>query len=158
LSKKVAVIGIGNTLRRDDGIGMVILESLLKFYQREEVEYFNFGTASFDLLHRLQKYATALLIDGIDARLAAGQLKVFALKDADYNFQRAATSTHELNLRDIFTLSRKLNLKTKIYVAGIQVEDTSFGEGLSRVLEEKKEEIAREISTFIDEVLLKSAV
>jgi len=158
LSKKVAIIGIGNTLRRDDGIGIIILESLLKFYQREGVAYLDFGIASFDLAHRMQDYDSVLLIDGVNAGLSPGELKIFELKDAEYNLKNPAMSTHELSLKDIFEFSKNFNLKARIYVAGIQVGDTSFGEGLSGALEKKKEEIAGKISAFIDKNILSTAI
>ena len=147
--RKIAVIGLGNTLRRDDGIGIVILESLLKFYKRNDIDYLNFGSASFDLLHQLKAYDTVLLIDGINAGLKAGELKISRLRDIEYKLDNFVTSTHEFDLKDIFELSKKLGIKTKIYVAGIQVEDTSFGEGLSETLKQRKEDILKEIITFI---------
>jgi len=150
LSNKIAIIGIGNTLRRDDGIGIIILESLLKLYKREDIDYFDFDSASFDLLHRIKNYDSVLLIDGINAGFSLGELKVSELKDIDYKLDGSFTSTHELNLKNIFELSKKLEIKTKIYLAGIQVADTSFGEGLSEVLEQKKEEITKGIATFIN--------
>lgn len=153
LPKKIAVIGIGNILRRDDGIGITILESLLRFYKREDVDYLNFGSASFDLLHRLKPYETVLLIDGINAGLKAGELIISELKDIQYKLKDSVTSTHELNLKNIFELSKNLEIKTKIYVAGISTEDVSFQEGLSETLKQKKEEIAKEIAAFIDKIL-----
>ena len=149
MSKKIAIIGLGNTLRRDDGIGIVILESLLKFYKRNDIDYLNFGSASFDLLHQLKAYDTVLLIDGINAGLKAGELKISRLRDIEYKLDNFVTSTHEFDLKDIFELSKKLGIKTKIYLAGIQVEDTSFGEGLSETLKQRKEDILKEIITFI---------
>jgi len=149
LSKKIAIIGLGNTLRRDDGIGIVILESLLKFYKRNDIDYLNFGSASFDLLHQLKAYDTVLLIDGVNAGLKAGELKISQLRDIEYKLDNFVTSTHEFNLKDIFELSKKLGIKTKIYLAGIQVQDTSFGEGLSQTLKQRKEDILKEIITFI---------
>jgi len=154
LSKKVAVIGIGNTLRRDDGIGIIILESLLKLYHRGGIDYLNFGTASFDLLHRIKNYDAVLLIDGINANLTIGELKIFEPGNAEYDLTNSIGSTHELNLKDIFELSGNLGLKTKVYVAGIQVKDTSFGEGLSDALNNQKEEVIKKISAFIDKSLI----
>ena len=152
MSKKQAVIGLGNTLRRDDGIGITILESLLNFYKRQDLDYLNFGSASFDLLHRLKAYDKALLIDGVDAGLGVGELLISELKDIEYKLGDFVTSTHELNLKSIFELSKNLSIKTKIYIAGIQVGDTSFGEGLSVPLKSKVEDITKEIAAFVDEV------
>lgn len=152
MSKKIAVIGIGNTLRRDDGIGIIVLESLLKFYKREGIDYLNFGIATFDLLHRIRNYDTVLLIDGVRTNLPVGELKIFELGNIKYNTDNLATSTHELNLEDVFKLSKKIALKTKIYVAGIQIGDLSYNEGLSDILKNKQEEIIRQINLFIDKI------
>ena len=154
MSKKAAIIGIGNILRRDDGIGIIVLESLLNFYKRQNLDYFNFSSASFDLLHRIKTYDAVLLIDGINAGLEAGELKISELKDIDYKIDNSFTSTHEFNLKSMFELSKKLGIKTKIYLAGIQVRDTSFGEGLSEALKNKKKEIVRQVSIFIEKTFL----
>ena len=152
--KKIAVIGLGNTLRRDDGIGVLILESLLNHYQRANIDYLNFGSASFDLMHRLQDYDVALLIDGISsAGLAAGELKIFSLDEAAFPEDGGAISSHELNLKDIFKLAQKLEIRTKIYVAGIQVDDVGFSESLSNTLRTKLVDLTKQVDKFIQERL-----
>jgi len=148
--QRLAVIGIGNTLRRDDGIGVIVLGSLLKFYKRKGIDYFDFTATSFDLLHRIKAYDEVLLIDGISAGLSVGELLISELKDIEYKLDNLITSTHELNLKSVFEFSKNLDIKTKIYLAGIQVEDVSFGESLSSALEQKKEKIIKEIAAFID--------
>ncbi len=153
MSKKIAVIGLGNTLRRDDGIGIAILESLLTSYKRKDIDYLNFGVASFDLLHRIKDYQVVLLIDAIDAGLACAELKLFTLDKIDYNLKNSPTSSHELDLRTIFKLYKKLKLKTGVYIAGIQAKDVSFGQGFSEPLKNRQEELAEKISVFIDKKL-----
>lgn len=149
MSNKIAVIGLGNTLRRDDGIGIIILDSLLSSYRREGVDYLNFGIASFDLIHKLQEYDTVLLIDGIDAGLAPGELKIFELKDIAYVSKEAPVSTHEFDLKSLFELYNRFELKSKIYVAGIQVQDVSYGEGLSEELKNKLQDNIEKINNFL---------
>lgn len=150
MPKKTAVIGLGNTLRRDDGIGILVFEALLKFYRKAGIDYLNFGTAGFDLIHRIGEFDAVLLIDAIDASLPAGALRIFEPGDVSFNLKGPGTSTHEFDLRSIFELYAKLNLKTKIYVAGIQVEDTSWVEGLTSALQKKKDGLVKQISSFID--------
>lgn len=154
MSNKIAVIGLGNSLRRDDGIGVIILESLLNNYKRGKIDYLNFGSASFDLMHRLQDYDKALLIDGINAGMPTGALKIFDLEQASFTEKDNLISSHELNLKDIFKLTRNLEIKAKIYVAGIQVQDVNFGESLSAPLKESLEEITKQVDKFIQEKLL----
>ena len=153
-SKKFAVIGLGNTLRRDDGIGIVILEALLNSFRKPGIDYLNFGIASFDLIYKLQEYDAVLLIDGIDAGLAPGELKIFELKDIAYVSKEAPVSTHEFDLKSLFELYKRFELKSKIYVVGIQAQDTSYGEGLSEALKNRQAGILKEVSNFIDDTLL----
>jgi hydrogenase maturation protease len=157
LFKRIAIIGLGNSLRRDDGIGIIILGSLLNNYKRHGIDYLNFGIASFDLMHRLQGYDVVLLIDGIAAGLPAGELRIFDPEETSFSKedgQEMMVSSHELNLKDIFKLARNLELKTKIYIAGIQVQDVSFGESLSEPLKKNLEENIKQIDKFIQERLL----
>lgn len=154
MAEKIAVIGLGNTLRRDDGIGIVILEALIKGCRREGVEYLNFGVSSFDLVHRLRDYEKSLLIDGIEGSLAPGELKIFKLEDIKYNINNSAISTHEFDLRNIFELCQRLGVKAEIYVAGIQVKDILFGSNLSQPIKDNLRLYITEISDFIDKNLL----
>lgn len=153
VSKK-AVIGLGSLSRRDDAIGIVVLDSLLASQKTKGVDYLNFGSASIDLVSRLKDYDEALLIDAIDAGLAYGKLIISGSEKIEYDLNLPAISSHELNLKDLFELCRRLGVKTKIYLAGIQVKDVSFGEGLSKELENKKREIIKQVALFINHKLL----
>jgi hydrogenase maturation protease len=147
--ERIAVIGTGNILRRDDGIGIAVLGSLLAFHKRPGIDYRDFGTASFDLLNHMRSYDKMLVIDGIDASLKPGELKIAELGELACSLKGGTTSTHGLDLKVVVELYKKLKIKTKIYVAGIQVEDISYGEGLSKPLEAKIGKIAKEIDLFI---------
>ena len=153
LSNKIAVIGLGNTLRKDDGIGIIVLEALLKSPKHPQIDYLNFGIASFDLIHRLEGYVAVLLIDGIDTGLVPGELKIFGLEDIVCNLKDIAVSTHEFDLKSLFELYKRFELKSKIYVAGIQVKDVSCAEGLTPPLKARLEYIIKEISRFINKTL-----
>ena len=131
----------------------MVLESLLSAYARPQVMYFNYGVASFDLVHRFQEYDTVLLIDGINATLAPGELKIFALQDIESFAAENIISTHELNLKTIFELSKKFALKTAIFVAGIQVQEVGFGQGLSAPLQGALGKNVAQVRDYIDSLI-----
>jgi len=149
-SDRTAVIGIGNPLRKDDGIGIAVLDRLRK---RDDgrFDYFDLGTSAIDLINRLSGYKRALIIDGINAGLRPGQLKIFGLKEIEaQNIKEDLSSTHQIDLGQLLALSKSLELKTEIIAAGIQVEDVSFGGGLSQRLAEKLESYADDIIKHLD--------
>ena len=148
-----AVVGLGNTLRRDDGIGILILESLSKSYRVKGLDYLDYGIASFDLAHRMRDYEEVLLIDGIDAGRPFAELSIFQLEDAAYAIGGASLSTHGFNVSMLFELYKRLRIKTRIYIAGIQVKDISYGEGLTDELSQRQGYLTKEVSRFIDTTL-----
>jgi len=154
LAKKIAVVGLGNTLRKDDGIGIIILKLLVKNYKREQIDYFNLENCSFDLLYKIKDYDLVFLIDAIDAGLKVGEVKFGELKDLIPFLNSSLTLTHDFNLKDLLRFSQALGIKTKLYLIGIQVKDTSFGESLSKELEEKKNKIIKEINGYINKFLI----
>jgi len=142
-SDKIAVIGIGNPLRKDDGIGIVVLDRLRAHHVKtrcsaslqNRYDYFDFGTSAIDLANKLSGYKKALLIDGVNAGLEPGELKIFDLKEVEaQNIKGNLSSTHQIDLGQLLALAKTLKLKTDIYIAGIQVKDSSFGSGLSASL------------------------
>lgn len=154
LNKKKAVIGIGSVLRKDDGIGISIFESLKAPGSKKGIDYLNFGIASFDILLRIKEYDKVLIIDGINASLQAGELRIFELDDMDLPLDFSYVSSHELKLSDLSLMLKKLGIKTKVFVAGIQVDDVSFGEGLTEALMNRREAIVEEIQEFINKEFL----
>ena len=146
-SDKTAVIGIGNPLRKDDGIGIFLLDRLTI---RDRYDVFDFGTSAIDLANKLSCYRKALLIDGIDAGLDPGQLRIFNLKDIDgQKIKENLSSTHQIDLGQLLSLVKSLGIDTDIYVAGIQIKDTSFGSGLSDNLADNARSYVRRISEFL---------
>lgn len=151
MSDKVAVVGIGNTLRRDDGIGIVVLEFLTKFHKKKGIDYFDFGSASFDLINYIQSYDAVILIDAIKADLPLGELKIAELDKIICFANTHVESTHGFDLKNVFEICKTMEIKTKVFVAGISVKDVSYGEKLSTKLDVKVEDIALEIDAFLED-------
>ena len=136
--KKVGVIGIGNPLRRDDGIGIVLLEKLVERRNElpENVDFVNGGTGGMNLLHILARYDVVVVIDAVNFDGEVGESKLF--KSEDVNSQKIPIniSTHESDILKVIQLSKKLKeCPSKLFIFGIQPEDTSFGQTISTNLE-----------------------
>ncbi len=150
LAEKCAVIGLGNILRCDDGIGIKLLEVLRGKWQDRGIVLQDFGILSFDLAHHIEKYSKVLLIDAIDAGLEPGALKIFQLPDVRLGFQEKKLSSHELSLSDLLRLCEMLGVKADIYIAGIQVKDVSYGLVMTEEVEAAKPRIIDGINSFIE--------
>lgn len=147
--KRIAVIGLGNPLRGDDGVGIAMLDRLKKIFLNNKTDFLDFGTASHGLLAYLGEYEKVLLIDAISAGLEPGILKIFRLDQAAYQVQEKKISSHELTLGDLLSLCQSLQISSEIFIAGIQVKETAWDTGLSDDVSALFEKNVEEISGFL---------
>ena len=63
---KTAIMGFGNPVRSDDGIGMYVIEKLQKIIgQNDDISIFDMGTAAFEVLFGLQGHSKILMVDAV---------------------------------------------------------------------------------------------
>jgi hydrogenase maturation protease len=150
--KNVAIVGIGNPLRTDDGIGILLLEKLME--KRNEflhpVEFIDGGTGGVNLLHILARYDIVILLDAIEFKGRPGDHRLFTLDDIQANQVSGSISTHEQDVLKIIHLSKKLGeLPEELLFFGIQPKDTSPGIGVSKQIQQMMDQLTYH---FIDEV------
>jgi len=64
--KRVAVMGFGNPVRSDDGVGMYVIEELRKeLGENKAVSVFDMGTAAFEVLFGLKGHQKIILVDAV---------------------------------------------------------------------------------------------
>jgi hydrogenase maturation protease len=64
--KQVAIMGFGNPVRSDDGVGMYVIEELRKeLGEHKAVSIFDMGTAAFEVLFGLKGHHKIILVDAV---------------------------------------------------------------------------------------------
>jgi hydrogenase maturation protease len=64
--KQVAVMGFGNPVRSDDGIGMYVIEEIKnKIGENNSVSVFDMGTSGFEVLFELKGQEKIILVDAV---------------------------------------------------------------------------------------------
>jgi hydrogenase maturation protease len=95
----ILVLGIGNYLLGDEGVGVHAVRALERESIPPGVTLLDGGTGGFHLLSYLQDYPTVLLIDATMDGGAPGTVRVIRPKFAG-DFPRAL-SAHDIGLRDL---------------------------------------------------------
>ncbi|MFO7678407.1 MAG: hydrogenase maturation protease [Thermoplasmatota archaeon] len=137
---KIGVIGIGNPLRGDDGIGIVLLERLQSICEKlpEYIEYIDGGTGGMNLLHVFPKFECIILIDAVNFGGVPGEFKVFSLDEICSKKLNFGSSTHESDFLNIISISKKLHEIPKyFFIFAIQPKDVLFSQCLSEELKQK---------------------
>ncbi len=124
---KACIVGIGNIIRGDDGLGPKLIE-LLKA-RPIKADLFDCGTAPenyiFPILATLCD--TVVLVDAADMKLKPGDMKIFSLDE----ISNVSFSTHNPSPRLFADLLKTGRDGLNIFVVSIQPKTTSLGAGLS---------------------------
>jgi hydrogenase maturation protease len=149
---KAGIIGVGNPLRRDDGIGIVLLEKLIekKSDLPQYIEYIDGGTGGMNLLHILAPFDVALIIDAVNLNRCPGESKLFKSEDVCSKKSSINISTHESDVLKIINLSKELGeIPDELFIFGVQPKDTSQGDGLSSELQRSVESLTLSLQNEI---------
>ena len=136
------VLGLGNTLNRDEGLGVHALEPLrAALGDREGIEVLDGGVLGLDLLPLVESCSHLLLLDAADTGAAPGTVTALA-KDEIPLFARLKLSFHQVGFQEVLELaSVRGRLPERLALVGAQPADLSIGYGLSEEVQASLPEI-----------------
>lgn len=148
-NNRIGIVGIGNTLMRDDGIGVFALQELQRRYRFPEgVELIDGGTKGLELLPYLEDKSRLLFIDAVNFGKEPGYIGEID-KDRVAEYFNTKLSVHQIALPDMLGAGRLLGTLTEdIYLIGIQPESIEMGYGLTETLK-------GHLDRFLDTILNK---
>lgn len=125
------VIGIGNTIRSDDGAGVEVVRRL-RGKVPDGMELVEGSVYCADLFGFLDGRRRAIFIDGIDAGDEPGTVFRFTPEQARDRKEGHSLSVHDFGLYDLISSSRLLGrCPGDITIFAIQVGSTEVGEQLT---------------------------
>ena len=128
----VLVLGVGNILLRDEGVGVRVIEQMQKMRLPDDVELVDGGTAGADLLDVLAERRKIIVIDAVQADCEPGTVLRFTTDDL-VRPDGVGMSLHELGLGEALTMIRQLGCEPKdVVVFGIKPKNIECGLELSQ--------------------------
>lgn len=65
-TKKTAILGFGNPVRADDGVGIYVIEQLkAQLGEAAHISIFDMGTSAFEVLFKLKGHDRIILVDAV---------------------------------------------------------------------------------------------
>lgn len=133
----ILVLGIGNILLRDEGVGVQVVNALRQQQLPNHVELIDGGTAGADLLDILSDRQIVIIIDAIVFDAPPGTLLKFSSKDL-LSSQQTALSLHDLDIVQTLAMTHLLKCPPrKVTFFGIVPETIEPGLELSQTIQEK---------------------
>jgi len=128
--RKILVLGLGNTLLTDEGVGVHVIDELAR-HDPDAVaaDYMDGGTMSFTLAGPIEESAALIVVDTAQLDAAPGTLQVFEGEAMDeFIATGKKSSVHEVSLNDLLAIARlENNLPANRALVGIQPADFDWG-------------------------------
>jgi len=134
LPERTLVLGLGNILMGDEGIGVRSVEFMQGKPLPDHAELLDGGTGGFHLLSLFQEYKRFVIIDATLGTGPTGEIHVLKPRFAS-DFPRSLTS-HDIGLRDLIQSAELLGELPEIFLVTINIgEYNTVQMKLSRELE-----------------------
>ncbi len=128
------VVGIGNALLRDEGVGCHVAHALERIPLRD-VEIVDAGTY-FDVLRLHEDADKLIIVDAVKGGGMPGQIYRFELDDLSLE-QKPLMSLHDMSLVDSLRLMHLWHNIDEAVIIGVEPKDIDWGLELSPELQEK---------------------
>jgi hydrogenase maturation protease len=131
---KILVLGIGNTLLTDEGVGIVAMHELeTRYGTREDMEFLDGGTLSFTLAVPISECDALLVIDAAELGATPGAVRSFEGAEMDrFLGANRKSSVHEVGLLDLMSISQLTgHWPDRRALIGVQPAVVNWGESLT---------------------------
>jgi len=128
-SYNTLILGIGNTLLSDEGVGIHVLHQLQSDYpELQDTLCIDGGTLSFTLAAYLQDCSNVIVLDAAELKAPPGTVKTMVGVEMDEFLGAARRSPHEVGLLDLFDIARLTDsLPVNRALVGIQPQSIEWG-------------------------------
>jgi hydrogenase maturation protease len=119
--KNILVMGIGNLLMGDEGLGVHFINEFIKHPMPSHIEIVDGGTGGFHLLSYLQAYPTIILIDAAFDDQEPGTISLIKPKFAS-DFP-PSLSSHDIGLKDLLDSLYLLGHQPEVYLFTVTIDE-----------------------------------
>ena len=140
--RRTIVIGLGNPLMADDGLGLAALERLRAEWRvPADVELVDGGTWGMSLLPTIEDAGRVLLLDAVRTGASPGTLHVMERDDLP-RYLSTKLSPHQVDLRDVLALAElRGTLPADTVAVGLEPARVELSNELSNVLRVRLDDV-----------------
>ncbi len=148
-SPNIIILGVGNLLLSDEGVGVHVANELMKMDLSPEVSVVEGGTDGFSLLNIITEADRLIIIDAVKGDAPPGSIYRFDIGEVQNSPFGFKTSVHQIGILEVLDLSNLIGKTPHTTVIGIEPKCLEMGMELSP---EIKAKIPRIIELILDEL------
>jgi hydrogenase maturation protease len=130
------IIGLGNPLRGDDGVGVRVVHALAHHALPDGVEVVDGGTQGLGIVNLMEGRRRVILVDAAELDMKPGQFAQFTLDEAHLLGDDQHLSIHAAGPREALLLAKALDsLPDTVILFGVQPGKVGWDQALSPAVE-----------------------
>ncbi|MDA8429226.1 MAG: HyaD/HybD family hydrogenase maturation endopeptidase [Geobacteraceae bacterium] len=148
---RVLVLGIGNLVMSDDGVGVKVVQKLQREYRfAQTVEIMDGGTLGLDLLPKLEGVERLIVVDAVETGEAPGTCVRLAGEELPIALE-TKVSPHQMGLKDLLSVAELLGHSPReMVLVGVQPGSIEMDTELTAAVEAKIEELVGMVLEELD--------
>ncbi len=149
--KPVAIIGLGNYLMGDEGVGIHATKKLREMEWPKDIDIIDAGVPSLALLHMIEGRRLVIIIDCADFSGEPGEVKAFPLDSIKRSEPERKASLHAADLLTTFDIAAQTGLPIPpVWIIGIQPARVEMTMELSEEATAALEHLAEKVRTILE--------
>jgi len=157
----ILVLGLGNSLLGDDGLGPTLIEQFLRDLEgwreagrwKDRIEFLDGGTQGLALLGHLSDREAIIIVDAVAMGAPPGTTRLLNVSEVFQMGVKAAGSCHEGNASELLAVAEVLDeLPDRVFVVGVEPEKIATGYGLSEPVRRALPIVANRVRELLSEL------
>ncbi|MBC2721766.1 HyaD/HybD family hydrogenase maturation endopeptidase [Desulfosporosinus sp.] len=142
--KDTVIIGIGNILLQDDGVGVHVVNQLENETLPSTIELVDGGTSTLDTLSYFLDYRKVIVVDCLRAGLKPGTIYKIQPEDIK-NYQKENLSIHDVQILDVVKMANMMGQYPEVVIFGIEPKKISVNLEMTDLMYAKLPEVIANI-------------
>ena len=154
-NNKILVLGMGNDILTDDGIGIKITKVLEQNFRSPNIIYDTLSLGGLEIIEYIKDFKTVIIIDAIKT-LNGIPGDVYTFVPEDFKETLHLSNIHDISFLTSLKLAKKLDIKTpeNILIIAIEiVEDMVFSDEFTPQIQEKYPKILEEVTEIFQKAI-----
>jgi hydrogenase maturation protease len=151
----IAVLGIGNILLTDDGVGVEVVKRLMEAPWPGNVDIIDGGTAILSLLDVFIKNDKIIVVDALQGGHEPGTIYRLTPEQLG-NWQKGYLSLHDVQVLDVMKMAALFDSYPEVILYGIEPFRVELSLGLSGEMEGRVPVLLDYVCRELEEMLLET--
>lgn len=147
--KHIVVLGVGNLLLSDEGVGVHVANKLMEMDLPSVVQVVEGGTDGFRLMNIVTEADRLIVVDAVKGGGPPGSIYRFGVKDAQTYPDAYKTSVHQIGILEVIHLSELIGKTPETTIIGVEPKSLDIGMELSPEVHAK---LSRIVELVVEEI------